>query len=397
MTVDFPTVEVKEGKARFLIPDPEIFRRGFELVPSKTPVFYNPKMKLNRDIAILFLKTYQSKAGRPLKVCEPMTGCGVRGLRFALEVEGLEQITLNDLNERAYELAKLNVELNGLQDSISVKNEDASLFLDRYTAPKKRLDYIDLDPFGSPSPFLDCALRAVRSGGALALTATDTAPLSGLHMKACIRKYLGKPLRVEYWKELAVRLLMGVTVLSAARHDLGVKPLLSYGVDHYVRLYVTLSRGAKEADKCLDQMGYIIHCRRCLHREPRIGLKPFISDECSNCGSPIDYSGPLWLGKLVDAEFCAEMLNYVDESALEKGKEAAKLLGMLKLEADAPLTYYVSDKLGERLKSPLPPIEKILLELESRGFFSVRTHFHSRGFKTDAPSEVVLNVVKELV
>ncbi|MEM2876060.1 MAG: tRNA (guanine(10)-N(2))-dimethyltransferase [Candidatus Bathyarchaeia archaeon] len=388
MTVNFPIVEFKEGAARFMVPDPKAFK--------KAPVFYNPKMSVNRDLAILFLKTYQREVGRRLRVCEPMTGCGVRGLRFALEVCGMDEVIINDLSEGAYELAKLNVEINGLQDLISVRNEDASQLLSRYCVPRQRLDYVDLDPFGSPSPFLDCSLRAVRSGGALALTATDTAPLSGLHVKACMRKYLGRPLRVEYGKEIAVRLLVGVTVLSAARHDLGVKPMLSYGANHYVRLYVTLSRGAKEADRCLDQMGYIIHCRRCLHREFIVGLDQIPPNRCPNCGSFTEFSGPMWLGKLVEAGFCAEMLKYVEESTLERSRDVAKLLGMLKAEADASPTYYVSDEIGRRLRVSLPPIEKILLELWSRGFYSTRTHFHSNGFKTDAPPEVVLDVVRNL-
>lgn len=397
MTIDFPVVEVKEGKARFFIPDPKLFSEAEKLAPSRAPVFYNPRMSLNRDLAVLFLKAYQIKAGRPLKVCEPMAGCGVRGLRFALEVNRLEKIILNDLSPRAYELAKLNVKRNGLETLISVENEDAHKLLCRYASPKQRLDYVDLDPFGSPSPFLDSALRAIVSGGVLALTATDTAPLSGLHTKACMRKYLGKPLRVSYWREVAVRLLVGVTLLSALRHDLAVKPLFSYGVDHYVRVYVEVSRGAKEADEHLDHMGFILHCRKCLRREIKCGLAPFLPDKCHSCGSRLDYAGPLWLGRLVDKEFCEEMLREIEGSTLENVKFAAKLIVRLIDEADAPLTYYVSDEVCERLRVPIPPINDIVSELNFRGYLSTRTHFHDRGFKTEAPSETVLEVIKKLV
>ena len=397
MTVDFPVVEVREGKARFFIPDPKVFGEAGRLPPSRAPVFYNPRMSLNRDLAVLFLKAYQIKAGRTLKVCEPMAGCGVRGLRFALEVDGLERIVLNDLSRRAYELAKLNVKHNGLEGLISVENEDAHKLLCRYSSPRQRLDYVDLDPFGSPSPFLDSALRAVRSGGVLALTATDTAPLSGLHVKACMRKYLGKPLRVSYWREIAVRLLIGAALLSALRHDLAVNPLFSYGVDHYVRAYVEISRGAKEADKHLDYMGFILHCRNCLRREVKRGLTPFLPDRCGSCGSRLDYAGPLWLGRLVDKEFCEEMLRQVEGSTLENVKSTTKLIVRLIDEADAPLTYYVSDEVCERLKVPIPPINDIVSELNFRGYLSTRTHFHDRGFKTEASSETVLEVIKEIV
>ncbi len=397
MTVDFPVVEVREGKAGFFIPDPKLLGEAERLAPSRAPVFYNQRMSLNRDLAVLFLKAYRARVGRPLKVCEPMAGCGVRGLRFALEVDGLERIILNDLNPRAYELAKLNVRHNGLEDLISVENEDAHRLLCRYASPGRRLDYVDVDPFGSPSPFLDSALRALRSGGVLALTATDTAPLSGLHVRACMRKYLGKPLRVSYWREIAVRLLVGVTLLSAVRHDLAIRPLFSYGVDHYVRVYVEVLRGAKEADRRLGDMGFILHCRRCLWREVRFGLTPFLPDTCRSCGSRLDYAGPLWLGRLVDREICEEMLRQVDRSTLENVKSASKLIVRLIEEADAPLTYYVSDEICERLKVPIPSVNDIVSELKSRGYRSTRTHFHDRGFKTEAHPEAVLKTVKELV
>ena len=40
-------------------------------------------------------------------------------------------------------------------------------------------DCIDLDPYGSPSIFLDSAIRSVKNGGLLLVTATDAGPLCG--------------------------------------------------------------------------------------------------------------------------------------------------------------------------------------------------------------------------
>ncbi|MCU0373510.1 MAG: ATP-binding protein, partial [Ignavibacteria bacterium] len=40
-------------------------------------------------------------------------------------------------------------------------------------------DYIDIDPFGSPCPFLDAAIKRLSRGGILAVTATDTSALAG--------------------------------------------------------------------------------------------------------------------------------------------------------------------------------------------------------------------------
>ena len=391
MTIDFPVVEVREGKARFFIPDPKLFGEAGRLPPSRAPVFYNPRMSLNRDLAVLFLKAYQIKAGRALKVCEPMAGCGVRGLRFALEVDGLERIILNDLNPRAYELAKLNVRHNGLEDLISVENEDAHRLLCRYASPGRRLDYVDVDPFGSPSPFLDSALRALRSGGVLALTATDTAPLSGLHAKACVRKYLGKPLRVSYWREVAVRLLVGATLFSALRHDLAVKPLFSYGVDHYVRVYGILRGGARGADEAVSNLGYVLHCPECLWRTAVRGVAVPLPAECPECGGRLLTGGPLWVGRLWDEAFCRAMLSEAENMGLPS--RMVRLIRMVLEECGGPPTYYDVDRVCRLAGAPSLPIDLVVQRLRSMGYWASRTHFHPKGVRTDAP----LSALKEAV
>lgn len=397
MRLDFPTVEIKEGKARLLVPDLEALREEpSTFLPSRAPVFYNPRMVVNRDVAVLFLHTYQKSKQRNLNICEPMMGCGVRGIRFASEVEGIGEVVINDLSERAFELSRINVEKNRLRDRILVRNMDASLLLSVYAAPRRRFDYIDIDPFGSPAPYMESSIRALRDGGALALTATDTAPLSGLHSRVCLRRYFGRSLRVEYWKEIAVRLVMAALVWSSSRYDVAVKPILAYGADHYIRLYATVHHGARAADRCIEEVGFILHCSDCLHREPVKILRPFNSVRCPKCGSRMGYAGPLWLGGITDTVFCDLMLANLPSMDLAEERQITKLLNLLRGEAEAPQTYYVTDHLGRRLGKPLPPLDKVLSELRSRGYASSRTHFHSRGFKTEAPSDVVLKVVGSL-
>ena len=187
----FPTEVVKEGEVRMLVPKLEAFVKSpSDYAPSKAPVLYNPVMELNRDVAVLALQAYQRMVDRELSVCEPLAGCGVRGIRFAKEVVGVEKVVVNDINGKAVQLAKHNVELNGLSEKVVVQNLDANFLLGGYAAPRKRFDAIDIDPFGPPVPYLDSAIRALRNGGLLALTATDLASLCGVYPKACIRKYL---------------------------------------------------------------------------------------------------------------------------------------------------------------------------------------------------------------
>ena len=58
-----------------------------------------------------------------------------------------------------------------------------------------RFDAVDVDPFGTPSPFVDCALRSIKDGGLLSVSATDSGVLCGVYPKVALRKYLGLPLR----------------------------------------------------------------------------------------------------------------------------------------------------------------------------------------------------------
>jgi len=393
----FPTETVEEGKVSIVAPKIEAQVKGDrKYAPSKMPVFYNPAMELNRDLAVLALQAYQGMMGRKLLVCEPFTGCGIRGIRFATEVEGIEKLILGDINPRAVELARFNVERNGLTNRVFVTGGDANTLLGEHAAPRKRFDFIDVDPFGSPAPYLDSAVRALRSGGLLALTATDLAPLCGIHPRACVRKYGGKPLRTEYCHELAVRLLMGCLTMTAARHGIGVEFPFSHSTDHYIRVYAQVQYGARKADRSVQGMGYVLHCFTCLHREAVKGTVPRLKWECPQCGSPLSVAGPLWLGKIFDQAFCVSMKKEVAGRGLKQGRTILKLLSLIRGEMEGPATYYVTDKVCDQLGMPTPPLTAVLEELKKEGFQAVPTHFNSRGFKTDAPALVVKEAITKL-
>ena len=67
---------------------------------------------------------------------------------------------------------------------------------------------MDLDPYGSPTQLLDCAVQAVAEGGLLLVTATDMAVLCGNNGEACWGKYGSYPLHRPYCHEMALRILL---------------------------------------------------------------------------------------------------------------------------------------------------------------------------------------------
>jgi tRNA (guanine26-N2/guanine27-N2)-dimethyltransferase len=366
-----------------------------DYAPSKAPVFYNPVMELNRDISVLAIQAYQRRANREITICEPLTSSGVRGVRYASEIHGVSKVLVNDISMRAVKVAKHNVELNSLQDHVAVSHKDANCLLSCHGKPRQRFDVVDLDPFGTPAPYIDSAIRALRNDGLLALTATDLACLCGVHPKACVRKYGGKPLRTEYCHELAVRMLAGSTATQAAKHDIGVRVLFSHSTDHYVRLYAQIGYGAKKADESLKNLGYVLHCFNCLHRENATSLFGR-GVTCPECGSRMNHAGPLWLGSVLDKEFCGAMAEENGHRAFRNSAKIRKLLSLTIDEADAAATYYVLDKISAKLSLPAPPVDTVLGKLKEDGFQAVPTHFNSRGIKTDAPALAMQNLLTKL-
>jgi tRNA (guanine26-N2/guanine27-N2)-dimethyltransferase len=143
-------------------------------------------------------------------------------------------------------------------------------------------------------------------------------------------------------------------------------------------------------------MGYILHCFKCQHRE--IAPKPFpeAAAKCPECGTKMDYAGPLWIGKIFDSQFIELMLQENSRVAFKGSNKISKLLSLAKAEAEAPATYYVLDKLSGKLGLPAPAVAPFLVALRDAGFKATLTHFNSRGLRTDAPALVMHEVLRKV-
>jgi len=375
-------IEVQEGKAKILIPKAESIY--------DSPVFYNPRMALNRDIVVVLLNILNPKI-----VLDALSATGIRGIRFALETPA-EEVWLNDISEDAYELMKRNVMLNfdgELRESkgrailkgektIVINHDDAN----RLMAERHRyFHFIDLDPFGSPMEFLDTALRSAKRRGILGVTATDGAPLCGAHPRACLRKYLAVPLRGELCHEVGTRILVGVIARYAAKYDLGIDVILAYYKDHYFRAFVKLKDGARKGDETLEKLGYIYFDDKTGKFELEQGFLPT---------RPNAY-GPVWLGPLKDEKIVSKMVKEAESLSLARKKQALKLLKMIDQELDIPL-FYDTHAIGRRLKIETKKVEEIISALREQGYEATRTHFSPTGIKTSAPYEVFIETIKRI-
>lgn len=360
---------VVEGTTRVEVPVPD---ESAAFPPSTAPVFYNPRMELSRDIGVAVAAAFAN--GRELVYADVLAASGIRGLRIAREA-GLQAV-LNDWNPMAFLLIQRNIELNSLVERCEACNKNANMLLQ-----ERSFDILDLDPFGSPAPYLDSACRSAKE--MLCITATDTAPLCGAHRKAGIRTYGAFPLKTEYYPEIGIRILLGALVRSLAKYDKAMAPLLSYSYEHYYRIYARVSKSAKEADSCMESLGYISHCFNCSSRNWKPGLAVFFEEKCSLCGHPNNLAGPLWLGELHDEKFCESVLTEIRSHSLGKKAEAAKIVLSCRDELDIP-TYYDYHKICKSMGVSPMATSVLIKTLQRRGFTASRTHFSGTSFKTNA-------------
>ncbi len=355
-------VTVREGCTDLLVPSGYSSRGPGTRGPS---VFYNRQMAFARDVSVMLLR-----ALGPLSAVDCMSAAGSRAVRLANEVQGVH-VTANDISAEAYEQIGRNIELNGL------KNCDASNMDLACLLAEQRFGYVDLDPFGSPVPFLHAAIKGVERNGVLAVTATDTAPLAGARRDKCERRYMARPLRGPICHEAGLRILMGAVARDLARFDRGMEPLLCFHSDHYFRLHLRVTKGAQRADAMLRRLGWM--------RYERDSLKRSVS--ASPEGHP---HGPMWLGPLHDRGVLERM--EADESLAEP-RRCAKALELWSEELDTPICYEVSE-LSSKLKINPPRMERLLESLRRRGEAS-RSHVSPTAFRCALPMEDVLDAYRE--
>ena len=379
-----------EGRTELEVPELERFRtKAGDYAPSLTSIFYNPHMELCRDISVAAAQVMAEELGG-MRACDPLAGVGARGVRYAKEVKGILGVVINDRSREASELARRNVELNGLASLVEVRNEDANVLL---WGNRGRFSFVDLDPFGSPAPFVDAACAALARRGMLAITATDTAPLSGTHAKACLRRYGARPLKTEYCHELGIRILIGFVQRVAGKHELALTPVLAHATRHYFRVYLRARRGPSAADELLAQQGYVSHCSACGRRRFTLGMAFGLPSSCE-CGSESVHAGPLWLGQIMDREFIHGVAGDLVKRNFKFGQQELLLLARCAEEADGPPTFYDVHELARHAGASPPKIIELIAKLRGRGYFASRTHFSGTGFRTNASVDEIPKIFK---
>ncbi|KAF9158511.1 RNA methyltransferase tRNA(m5U54)methyltransferase [Mortierella sp. AD010] len=438
--------KVTEGKATILFPD-------------TNEVFYNPIQEFNRDTSIAAIRTWDEifqeersakiaekrarreanaakraqegleplpekeypegvdpTAPRGITILEALSASGLRSIRYAKEIPNVKHILTNDLEADAVASIKRNAEFNGISsDLLEPHKGDAIDVLYQHRDPFKRYDVIDLDPYGTASPFIDGAVQAVSDGGLLCVTCTDLGVLAGTnYTETCFAKYGGHPAKAEFCHEVALRLVLNTISTSAARYKRYIVPMVSLSIDYYLRVFVRVYSSAAEVKMLASKTCIAYVCSGCQSTytqylgkvsENAKGNKKFgvhtgppTDQHCEHCGNKFHVAGPMWGKELHSVEFIERMLKHVNESsALYKTQPRIQgMLSVCKEEIEAPF-YYTANGLSGTIHCTSIPLLKVVSALLHDGYKVSGSHACQGSIKTDAPPLAVWDIMRSWV
>ncbi|XP_062142036.1 tRNA (guanine(26)-N(2))-dimethyltransferase [Drosophila sulfurigaster albostrigata] len=455
--------EVKLEETPPANPNPNIITERNANIISGGNVFYNPVQEFNRDLSIAVLNVHfqrlakeraekllkqqqrsklkQQENGEQLtptpteatspannnyvagtkyddgmRILEALAATGLRSIRYAQEIAGVRQIIANDLSRQAVESINTNVRHNGVEHLIESSHADAMTLMYTSTAPEKRFDAVDLDPYGCPNRFLDGAMQCIADGGLLLVTATDMAVLAGNAPEACYVKYGSVPLRMKCCHEMALRILLHCIESHANRHGKYIEPLLSISADFYVRIFVRVYAGQAQCKYSMSKQSWIYQCTGCetftlqplgtvrakSAEQPHlvkfgIPTGPAVNTLCEHCNHRHHLGGPIWSAPIHNMQFVEQLLEAVQTTPLKELGTQRRIVGVLSVVQeelpDIPL-YYTPDKLCCVLKLEIVPMLKMRSALLHAGYRVSYSHASKNSLKTDAPPAVLWDLLR---
>ncbi|XP_074923966.1 tRNA (guanine(27)-N(2))-dimethyltransferase isoform X2 [Chelonoidis abingdonii] len=318
--------------------------------PQKSDSYFNPKMKLNRQLIFCALAVLAEERN-PLECLDAFGATGIMGLQWAKHLGNSVKVTINDFNENSVTMIQENCHLNKMKVMMNTKEEDdcdetteegeenvGIIDVTKMDANiimhLRSFDFIHLDPFGTAVNYLDSAFRNVRNLGIVSVTSTDISSLYAKAQHVAQRHYGCNVVRTEYYKELAARIVVAAVARAAARCNKGIEVLLAVALEHFVLVVVRVLRGPSPADDSVKKIRYLIHCQWCEERIFQEGNmveeNPYRQLLCDCHGSMPGKTavelGPLWSGSLFNTGFLRRMLFEAVQHGLDEIQPLVKTL-----------------------------------------------------------------------
>ncbi len=348
-------------------------------VSKRMEIFYNPAMESSRNLSVLLLQAISNKK---MNLALPLAGSGITAIRFIKELKKnkINHLFVNDIKSNFIPIFNENLRLNSLKNQpLASYQEDANLFLlNRLNDNSKPpgfcgyFDYVDIDPFGSPNPFISSAIARISRTGILAITATDTAALTGTYPNTTRRKYWADINKNYLMHELGLRIIIRKVQLQGMQFDKTLIPILAYHKDHYFRIFFRSGKGKSDCDQIVKQLKYFL-------------FNPTTLDwELSSVNFKIGYQsiGPLWAGKLFDKSLLKKMIK------INTFIQERKFLQLLAEEKDS-VGFYDLHEISKRYRIKTPKLEQTRIKLNG-----TRTHFSTYGIKTNHTIKEIVNLLQ---
>ncbi|NXD73733.1 TRM1 dimethyltransferase, partial [Eolophus roseicapillus] len=346
-----------------------------------------------------------------LRVLEALAASGLRSIRFAKEVPGLRNVVANDCSSRAMELMGRNVAFNGVGALVTPSMADARMLMYQCKADRKPFDVIDLDPYGSPAPFVDAAVQAVSEGGLLCVTCTDMGVLAGNNAETCYSKYGAISLKGKFCHEMALRIILHSLDQRANCYQRFIVPLLAVSADFYIRVFVRVFTGQAKVKASASKQALVYHCVGCgTHHLQRMGKAtahsngfkygaatgPSVGPTCEFCQQRHQLGGPIWAEPLHDVPFVQRVLAALERSP-RRFQTQERMQGVLSSIAeelsDVPL-YYTLEGLSSTVHCNTPSLLQFSSALLHAGYRVSLSHACRTAVKTDAPPAVLWDIMR---
>ncbi len=331
-------------------------------------MFYNPEMRLNRTISSLCVGALDER----LRIVDGFCASGVRGVRYAKENKNVEFVWFVDADTRAKPVVEKNA--REIAHDVIINDFNAALF---QTEP----NFVEVDPFGTPAPFMFPAAYRLKKHGYLSITATDVMVLCSNAMReACFKRYGAYPLNTYFTHEIGIRILLKKLIEFIAPIDLVVEPLIALSHNHYLKIIVEVEKNARRATKQMHEIQEVGFCHRC-------GWYGVGKGRCPLCDGEVMSGGPVYTGPINNPSHLKKMIelnkerNYVDKQKVERLLTA--------MELDSEFLFLDTHFLAKTYRCKIPKKEKVIALLHDAGFSAHQTHFSPTGIKTNASFDKV--------
>ena len=433
---EWPSVIHREGKTLMrLFSNPDEDKVG-PAIKGEDPVFYNPAMSRSRTRSVLLMQyAIENKllGNGPIYAVDGLAATGLRARRWLNELpkESAERIhaTIIDMNQYALDLAlKTHEEFppDHSKGELNAINGDL-----RSAILNQGWHWVDIDPYGSPTPFLDTAIQSMARKGIIEVSATDTAALTGSSKNPLLRRYGARVRNDGLAHDSALRVLLATVGRVASKHERRIEPLISIWDSHHLRVSMRVIRSIEGANKIEESLGWRVYSPT--HEEVLASIKSGLHTETSldilpmDCFLPLHYpikrddervSGPMWIKNMGKKEVLAfmteervlqmcgpepmkeDLLQWTEKEFDYENRRILRSVKNLADEANAIETQHhiLVDYLSSWLKIGSPPSPKKLVKsiIEAGFSASLANYGKKPSIRTDAPWDLVVKIALEI-